>query len=126
MTSSRENSCNSPDYQGKEINLKRSNELVAVIPKRFNEFEFCIPWSELNVHYRGEIEEEFELESTSNDGVCITSMTLNKKKMFFGTNNQLSSFWIDGNQKRCSNHTMATSKIKIVNEKIVASECIGK
>ena len=68
-------------------------------------------------------ETEFQLQSSGNDGVCITSLTFNGKKILFGTNNDLESFTIDGNNNYCGESGLTTTQLTIKNEQIQSSAC---
>ena len=59
--------------------------------------------------------DQFQLERTTTDGVCITSLTVNGKQMLVGKNNDLQSFWIDGDDNNCLDDFASTTQITIQN-----------
>ena len=65
----------------------------------------------------------FELQSTSGDGVCITSLSFNKKQLLVGESNNLERFWFDSDQNFCMDDFMSSSLIKIQNGQIIYSSC---
>ena len=67
--------------------------------------------------------DKFQLQSSSGDGVCITSLSININQLFVGKNNNLPSFWIDGNDHYCLDDFMSTSQITIQNEQVISSLC---
>ena len=76
----------------------------------FNDFEYCFRSDQID-----KINDQFQLERTNRDGVCITSLTVDGKQMLVGKNNDLESFWIDGDQNNCLENFMGTTKITIQN-----------
>ena len=70
--------------------------------------------------------DEFQLQITGNDGVCITSLFINGKLLLVGENNNSQNFWIDGDQNYCPGDFMITSQITIQNGQVVESVCKGK
>ena len=59
--------------------------------------------------------DQFQLERTNNDGVCITSLTVNGIQILVGKNNDLQSFWIDGNDPSCLDDFTTTKQMTIQN-----------
>ena len=59
--------------------------------------------------------DRFQLESTTTNGVCITSLSVDGKQLLVGKNNDKQSFWIDSNQNDCLDDWMGTSQITIQN-----------
>ena len=72
------------------------------------------------------VNDEFKVQSSTTDGACITSLSINGKKQFVGKNNDLQSFWIDKNDHYCLDDFMSTSQITIKNGQIHSSDCDGK
>ena len=105
-------------WSGGIIEIKHNGEKIAEIPQRFTDYQQCFDFENLNIET-----DRFQLQSSNGNGVCITSLYLNHKKIFVGKNNDLSSFWIDKNDKYCSNSSFSTSEITIQNERIVSSSC---
>lgn len=105
-------------WNGDIIEVKFNDEKIAEIPERFTEFQHCLQFENLNIET-----DRFQLQSRDGNGVCITSLYLNHTKIVVGKNNDLSSFWIDKNDKYCSNNSMSTSEITIQNERVVSSSC---
>ena len=105
-------------WAGGEINIKRNGEIVATILSGFDEFEHCFRVDQID-----KINDQFQLQSTATDGVCITSLTVNGKQLLVGKNNDRKGFWIDGNQNDCLDDFMATSQITIQNGLGKISKC---
>ena len=126
MTSSADESlCQRPDFgngpqlsAGGDIAIKYNAEIVATIPSGFNEFQHCVPLTDVDV-----VNDEFQLQSTSSDGTCITSLSINENQLLVGKNNDLQSFWIDGNDRYCLNFFMSSSQITIKNGQVDSSDC---
>ena len=103
------------DWSGGAIKLKRNGETIATLPYYFREFEHCL--DDVTMY------DIFELQSTSIDGVCITSLSINEKQLLVGESNNLQSFWIDSDQNYCLDDFMSSSLIKIQNGKVIFSSC---
>ena len=103
------------DWSGGDIELKHNGETIAILPFYFQEFEHCL--DDVTMY------DIFELQSTSGDGVCITSLSINKKQLLVGPSNNLESFWIDSDQNYCMDDFMSSSLIKIQNGQIISSAC---
>ena len=84
----------------------------------FNEFEYCRRLDLVDIE-----NDEFQLQSSGDDGVCITSLTVNGSEMLVGKLDDQAAFWIDGNQNHCRDGSMSTPQITIKNGKIHSSEC---
>ena len=90
--------------------MKHNGETVATISSGFDEFEHCFEADQID-----KIHDQFQLESTSKNGVCITSLSVCDKQLLVGKNNDQQSFWIDSNQNDCLDDWMGTSQITIQN-----------
>ena len=108
------------DWYGGEISLKINNETIDTIQPGFTDYEYCFKWNEIDVE-----KDRIQLQSNSNDGVCITSLTLNGNQMKVGKMNNQSSFWIDGNNHECQDDYLSTSEITFQNEEVISSYCKG-
>ena len=85
----------------------------------FERFQFCRPSAAVDVE-----NDEFQFQSTSDNGVCITSLNINGVDMEFGPEErERSSFWIDGNNNRCHRDLTSTSQITFKNGAIDSYEC---
>ena len=119
LISRRSTFCN--EYlHGGAIYLSVNDEKKATIPYRFYRYEFCLPTKEVDV-----INDRFQLQSTNNDGVCISSFHVNGTQILVGPKNNQTSFWIDQNQSRCDNQKVATKEITVRNGQVIFSECKG-
>ena len=76
----------------------------------FNDFEYCFRSDQID-----KINDQFQLERTNSDGVCITSLTVDGKRMLVGKNNDMQNFWIDGNHNNCLDDFTGTTQITIQN-----------
>ena len=84
----------------------------------FKEFIKC--WNQEVVDVAND---EFQLQSSNTDGTCITSLSINENQLLVGKNNDLQSFWIDGNDRYCLNFFMSSSQITIKNGQVDSSDC---
>ena len=105
-------------WSGGKIEVKYNDIKIAELPPKFTEFQHCFDIKQLNVQ-----NDRIKLQSTNGNGVCITRLSLNNTDLLFGKNNNLSSFWIDKNDKYCSNDSMSTSEITIQNKQVISSSC---
>ena len=76
----------------------------------FNDFEHCFRLDQIDIK-----NDQFQLERTTSDGVCITGLTVNGKQMFVGKNNDMESFWIDGDHNNCLDDFTGTTQMTIQN-----------
>ena len=67
--------------------------------------------------------DELQFQSSSGDGVCITSLSIDNIPLFVGKNKNLPSFWIDENDPYCLDDFMSTSQITIQNGQAISSLC---
>ena len=115
-------------WSGKEIYLHINGKHHRTLDKGFREFTYCLSADDFNI--KNDI---VQLKSSNTNGVCISSLSINGKKILVGKvrkvlvgkNNDQSSFWIDGNQNRCHDDSMITSQITIQNGRVTSSECKG-
>ena len=105
-------------WAGGDIVIKHNGVNVTTMPAASTEFEYCFDMDDIDI-----ANDEFQLQSSSEDGVCITSLSINSNQLFVGKNNNLSSFWIDGNDQYCLDDFMSTSQITIQNDQVISSIC---
>ena len=67
---------------GSDIVIKHNGVNVTTMPAAFTEFEYCFDMDDINI-----ANDEFQLQSSSEDGVCITSLSINSNQLFVGKNN---------------------------------------
>ena len=67
--------------------------------------------------------DEFQIQSSVGNGACITSLSINGNQLLVGYNNDQQSFWIDRNDRYCSNDFMSSSQITIKNGQVDSSDC---
>ena len=95
---------------------------VDVLKSGFHRFQFCRPSAEVDVE-----NDEFQFQTTSDNGVCITSLNVNGEEMRFGPQfKKRSSFWMDGNNSVCHRELTSTPQITFKNGAIdsyVCDEC---
>ena len=106
------------DWAENDIVIKHNGVSVATMPAASTEFEYCFNMDDIDI-----ANAELQLQSSSGDGVCITSLSINNNQLFVGKNNNLSSFWIDENDQYCLDDFMSTSQITIKNERVISSFC---
>ena len=109
------------DWAGADIIIKHNGNTIATIPTGFREFKHCLHIDDVDV-----TNDEFQLQSTSWDGICITSLLINRNPILVGENNNLQSFWIDSDQPYCSDEYMSSSQIMIQNGQVISSTCKGQ
>ena len=90
------------------------------MPAGFSEFEHCLNNDDVDV-----ANDEFQLQSTSGDGVCITSLSINGNPILVGASNNLQSFWIDSDGSYCLDNFMSSSQITIRNGRVISLTCKG-
>ena len=117
MTSSQDSSlCQDTHWAGGPIELKHNGETVATIPGGFTFFEHCI--DEVDV-----ANDRLQLQQTSTDGVCITGLFINGNQLLVGKNDDLQSFWIDGDANDCQDNFLSSTQITIQNGQVSDSAC---
>ena len=107
---------------GAEIAFKHNGETIATIQEGFTEFEYCLDAENVTMN------DIFQLESLAScsfgcDGVCITSLSIGGDQVLVGENNNLTSFWIDGDQNYCMDDFMSSPQIQIKNGQVISSKC---
>ena len=90
------------------------------MPSGFREFEHCLKNDDVDV-----ANDEFQLQSTSDNGVCITSLLINGNPLLVGGSNNLQNFWIDSDEPYCLDNFMSSSQITIRNGQVTSSTCKG-
>ena len=105
------------NWLGGEINLNQNGEKIATLAYGFTNFEYCVGASH---------DDEFQLQATNDDGVCITSLAVNNNQLLVGKDENQQSFWMNQKLPKCSNDQMTTSEITIKNGNIVSSECVDQ
>ena len=120
MIESSENDPCDSQWQGGKIYINHNQKRKATIPSEFKNYQFCIPFNQVDV-----MNDQFQLQSSNNNDVCIEKFFVNDKQIFVGALNDQSSFIIDGNQNSCQDQKMTTSQITIQNGEVLSSECKG-
>ena len=123
ITSSNDSSCGnhpkpSASWHGGAIELLHNGDVVATLPTRGQQLEYCLPIDEVDV-----ANDQFEFKSTTTDGVCITSLTVNNEQLLVGQNDDQSTFWLDQNENHCLDSNMAGKSLTVQNGEIYYSEC---
>ena len=126
ITSSDNQPCNR-HFAGGEVYLNINDERKATIPEQFQYFDYCIPSEEVDI-----LNDRFQLQSSTTDGVCIFSLHINGTQILNGRNNNQTAFWLDKEDSRCDKVVddvqwlMATSDITIQNNQVTSPSCKGK
>ena len=76
----------------------------------FTEFEYYSNWDEIDVE-----SDKIQLQSTSSDGVCITSLSIDGTDILVGPNNNQPNFWFDGDDNMCTDDFVSTQELIIQN-----------
>ena len=107
-------------WRGGKLFINQNQKRIATIPSGFKYHQFCIPFDQVDVK-----NDQFQLQSSNNNNVCITHFFVDGKQIFVGAMNDQSSFIIDGNQNSCQEEKMSTAQITIQNGEVLSSECKG-
>ena len=103
------------NWLGGDIYLNQNGRTIATTKYGFLNFEHCVGAAR---------DDEIQLQASNDDGVCITSLSLNGEQVLVGKNNDLPSFWINQKNPRCfQGRHMTTSQITIKNAEIYSSQC---
>lgn len=108
-------------WPGGKIFVNVNGVQKGIIPSRFQEYRYCLSSDQVNVE-----KDQIRLQSSNTNGVCIQSLSVFGKKIRYGVSQDLSRFWIDGNQNSCSIKNMISSQVTIQNGEIISSKCEGK
>ena len=100
--------------------IQHNGHTIAALPEGFREFEHCLSLDDVDV-----ANDEFQLQSTSGNGVCITSLSINGNPILVGASNNLQNFWIDSDEPDCLDNFMSSSQITIRNGQVISSTCQG-
>ena len=114
------NGASASNWLGGGINLIINGEVKDTLARGFTEFEYCPSWDEIDAE-----NDKIQFQSTSTDGVCITSLSLNGNQMLVGKLDDQPSFWIDGDQKNCMDEHLSTPQITFKNGEVLSSYCKG-
>ena len=108
-------------WLGGDIYLNKNGQTIASTSYGFLNFEHCVGASS---------DDEFQLEASNDDGVCITSLSVNDNQLLVGKNNDLPNFWMNQRNVKCTNGHMTTSQITFKNgnnnyllPRILSSQC---
>ena len=102
------------NWLGGDIYLNQNGRTIASTSYGFLNFEHC---------FGAMRDDEFQLQASNDDGVCITSLSFNGKQLLVGKNNDLPSFWMNQRLPKCSNGHMTTPQITFKNDEILSSQC---
>ena len=125
ITSSDNQPCNR-HFAGGEVYLNINDERKATIPEQFQYFDYCIPSEEVDI-----LNDRFQLQSSTTDGVCIFSLHINGTQILNGRNNNQTAFRLDRGESRCDKVVnevqllMAGPDITIQNNQVTSSQCKG-
>ena len=108
---------------GAEIAFEHNGETIATIPEGFTEFEYCLDAENVTMNDIFQLESLASCISSGCDGVCITSLSIGGDQVLVGENNNLTSFWIDGDQNYCMDDFMSSPQIQIQNGQVISSKC---
>ena len=106
------------DFAGGDITINHNGVKIATIERGFQEFIQCWYKEDFDVS-----NDEFQMQSSNGNGTCITSLSINGNQLLVGKNNDQQSFWIDRNNRYCSNDFMSSSQITIKNGQVDSSDC---
>ena len=94
------------------------------IPSGFQDFEYCFAKDDIDIE-----NDNFKFFATGTDAVCITSLHVDGKQIFFGKNDDLRSFKLKQPTERwpsiCHDNNMGTPSLTIKNGEVIQSQCKG-
>ena len=102
------------NWLGGDIYLNQNGRTIATTKYGFLNFEHCVGAAR---------DDEFQLQASNDDGVCITSLSVNDKQLLVGKNNDLPNFWMNQRNPKCTKSHMTTSQITVKNGEIFSSQC---
>lgn len=126
MSSPNEHLCQHPggdhtNWSGNTLQIKQNGNLIGEMKKGTQDYELCLKYSQVDIE-----KDIFEIAKTGNDGVCITSLSVDRKIILVGPNENKSNFWIDGNDNGCRDDFVSTQHVTIQNKALISSECDPK
>ena len=113
-------------FEGGEVYLNINDERKATIPEKFRYFQYCLPSKEVDI-----LNDRFQLQSSTTDGVCIFSLHINGTQILNGRNNNQTAFVLDKNSYRCDKVVndvqllMTGPDITIQNNQVTSTQCKG-
>ena len=108
------------DYPGGPISIKQNGNVIGSMKKGTQNFKLCLDYDQVDIS-----NDVFELHNPKNDGVCVTSLTVDGNAILFGPNDQ-PNFWLDGDDNDCRGDFVSTQTLTIQNNALASSECDPK
>ena len=110
-------------WAGSAISITQNGDVIGSMKRNTKEFELCLSYDDVDIE-----NDVFEFAKTSDDGVCITSLSIDGNDILVGplnTPNQ-PNFWIDGNDNSCTDNFVSTQQLIVQNNAVISSECDAK
>merc|ERR1712227_1067731 len=80
-------------WSGDAISIKQNGNVIGSMEPGTKDFELCLDYDDVDIE-----NDIFDLASTSDDGVCITSLSIDGTDILVGPNSKQPNFWFDGNE----------------------------
>ena len=106
---------------GGAISISQNGNVIGSMKRGTQEFELCLDYGDVDIE-----NDVFEIARTTNDGVCVTSLSIDGNDILVGPNGKQPNFWIDGNDNDCTDDFVSTKQLIIQNNAVISSECDPK
>jgi len=108
-------------WSGGAISIKQNGNVIGSMEPGTKDFELCLDYDDVDIE-----NDIFDLASTSDDGVCITSLSIDGTDILVGPNSKQPNFWFDGNENSCTDDFVSTQELIIKNNSVIFSKCPPK
>ena len=108
-------------WSGGAISIKQNGIVIGSMKSKTQEFELCLYYEDVDIE-----NDVFEFARTTNDGVCITSLSMDGTDILVGPSGDQPNFWFDGNDNMCYDDFVSTQQLTIQNNAVTSSQCDPK
>ena len=108
-------------WAGGPIAINQNGKIIGLMLPETRNFELCLDYDDVDIE-----NDIFDLASTSDDGVCITSLSIDGTDILVGPNSKQPNFWFDGNENSCTDDFVSTQELIIQNNSVIFSKCPPK
>merc|ERR1719410_731953 len=105
-------------WYGDAISIKQNGNVIGSMEPKTKDFQLCLDYDDVDID-----NDIFEFASTTTNGVCITSLSVDGTDILVGPNGKQPSFWIDGDFSRCTDNFVSTKELQIQNKGVLSSQC---
>ena len=106
---------------GGAISISQNGNVIGSMKSGAKEFQVCLYYDDVDIE-----NDVFEFARTNNDGVCITSLSMDGTEILVGPNGNQPNFWFDGNDNMCTDDFVSTQQLIIQNNTVTSSQCDPK